>query len=157
MKNVRQPGSATEKRIMPAFLDQQTVVAVHLVPRIPVHSWAKWQKNRPKLNSLKNRLIDWSVIIPMLRTVWQILNSTAGNGSYVNRLKSLKKSWNHIKWTCFRRILATWNHCVVQRKWTGGKPSTWKKQHHCVGRQPKLLKILLGLSIVSNNLFGIFF
>ena len=78
-----------------------------------------------------------------------------GNGNYVNRLKSLKYSWNHIKWTYFRRILATWNHCVVQRKWTGGKPSTWKKQHHCVGRQPKLLKILLGLSIVSNNYFCI--
>jgi hypothetical protein len=31
MKNVRQHGSATEKRIMPAFLDQQTVVAVHLL------------------------------------------------------------------------------------------------------------------------------
>ena len=50
MKNVRQPGSATEKRIMPAFLDQQTVVAVHLVPRIPVHIWAKWQKTRQKLD-----------------------------------------------------------------------------------------------------------
>ena len=49
MKNVRQPGSATEKRIMPAFLDQQTVVAVHLVPRIPVHIWAKWRKTRQKL------------------------------------------------------------------------------------------------------------
>ena len=42
-----------------AFLDQQTVVAVHLVLLIPVHIWAKWQKTRQKLN-LKNifRLIN---------------------------------------------------------------------------------------------------
>ena len=45
----------------------------------------------------------------------------------------------------------TVNRSPAQRKWTGGKPSTWKKQHHCVGRQPTLLKIPLGLLIVSNN------
>ena len=53
MKNVRQPGSTAEKRIIPAFLDQQTVVAVHLVLRIPVHIWAKWQKTRQKLDFKK--------------------------------------------------------------------------------------------------------
>ena len=39
-----------------------------------------------------------------------------GNGMYVNLLTfARKKSWNHIKWTYFWRVLAIWNPCVPPR------------------------------------------
>ena len=77
---------------MPAFLDQQTVVAVHLVPRIPVHSWAKWHKTRHKLDFKKIvRLTDHTYAQNSLTDFEYGAHAMTGNGNYVNRLKSLKK------------------------------------------------------------------
>ena len=78
------------------------------------HIRDKLQKTRQKLHS-KN-LWNWVVIL-VSATIWQALNgkcTRTRNGNDVNQLKiALKNSWNHIKWTYFRRILPIWNHNVL--------------------------------------------
>ena len=48
--------------------------------------------------------------------IFSVANAMTGNRNYVNRLKAWKNSWNHIKWTYFRRVLAIWNHCETPRR-----------------------------------------
>ena len=69
---------------------------------------------------IKNREIDWSMIMFMLALVWQTLNvkhmqSTDTERLYTYLLKVVfkTKSWIHIKWIIFWRILSIWNHCVL--------------------------------------------
>ena len=77
-------------------------------------------KNPPEIE-FKN-LWNWQIILMPAKVsfdkfwIFSVAHVMTGNGNYVNRLKAWKNSWNHIKWTYFRHVLAIGNHCETPRR-----------------------------------------